>query len=361
MIVDCENHFDKRQTSIAKGIACLLLLWHHLFFNNQSNYSLFTSVHLMSDNTPIECYLAYFMKICVPIFLLLSGYGINEKFKTNREKALFHSLLQDVRLSMAMLLKLLSNFWFIFILFMPWQSLLGHTPPYANPTEFLLDFFGLSYITGGNTMNATWWYISVAVVSYILSPYFRFFTKRFPAYVLGISLFVLFGPFSLGGIERWVAIFVLGMLVSETDIFSHFNKIKEQHILKTVPLCIILIATSFYLFIRIDSDLYYTSRLQFAMVVLFVSYSLISNIKIISFLLEFIGKHSGNIFMFHTFIYSIDFKEFVYAPKYSVLIYVLFVIECLIISMAIEKLKKIIRYDKLINNIQLKIMGVKAK
>ncbi len=107
--------------------------------------------------------------------------------------------------------------------------------------------------------------------------------------------------------------------------------------------------------------MYILSLSFLAFSVIFFCFNVLSDIPLVNTVLEFIGKHSGNIFMFHTFIFSIDFKEFVYAPKYSVLIYVLFVTECLIISMAIEKLKKIIRYDKLIKNIQLKIMGVKAK
>ena len=46
------NVFDKRQTNIAKGVALLLMLWHHLFDESLSNE--FVSVFVI-DSTPIEC------------------------------------------------------------------------------------------------------------------------------------------------------------------------------------------------------------------------------------------------------------------------------------------------------------------
>lgn len=49
--------FDKRQTNIAKGVAVLLLLWHHLFYNDPKNYGKFISI-LKIDNVPIECVIA---------------------------------------------------------------------------------------------------------------------------------------------------------------------------------------------------------------------------------------------------------------------------------------------------------------
>lgn len=48
--------FDKRQTNIAKGVAVLMLLWHHLFFNTEENYKKFISI-IPGTNVPIECYI----------------------------------------------------------------------------------------------------------------------------------------------------------------------------------------------------------------------------------------------------------------------------------------------------------------
>lgn len=50
-------------TSILKGIAICAMLWHHLFYENPE-YGLFV------------WHLALLGKVCVAIFLLLSGYGL---------------------------------------------------------------------------------------------------------------------------------------------------------------------------------------------------------------------------------------------------------------------------------------------
>ena len=67
--------FDKRQTNIAKGVAVLLLLWHHLFYNKPEYYERFTSIFVY-QGVPIECRIATFCKVCVAIFLVLSGFGL---------------------------------------------------------------------------------------------------------------------------------------------------------------------------------------------------------------------------------------------------------------------------------------------
>ena len=72
--------FDIRQTNIAKGFAILLLMWHHLFFNSPKNNNAFETILIFQD-IPIECYIARFCKVCVSIFLFLSGYGLYKSWQ----------------------------------------------------------------------------------------------------------------------------------------------------------------------------------------------------------------------------------------------------------------------------------------
>ena len=64
---------------------------------------------------------------------------------------------------------------------------------------------------------------------------------------------------------------------------------------------------------------------------------------------EFIGRHSGNIFMFHTFIYAFYFSGLIYSLWYPPLIYIALLVVCLLISVGLEELKKLTRYNKLKN------------
>lgn len=77
---------------------------------------------------------------------------------------------------------------------------------------------------------------------------------------------------------------------------------------------------------------------------------LYKNIKICTLLqtiLEFIGKHSMNIFLFHTFIYYYYFEDLIFYSRNPVIIYFTLLIVCLTISEMLETLKKYIGFYKL--------------
>ena len=72
---------------------------------------------------------------------------------------------------------------------------------------------------------------------------------------------------------------------------------------------------------------------------------LISSMKSLGRSLEFIGKHSMNIFLFHTFIYYIYFPNLIYWSRNPILIYMTLLVSCLCISVMIEWLKNTIGFD----------------
>jgi len=55
--------------------------------------------------------------------------------------------------------------------------------------------------------------------------------------------------------------------------------------------------------------------------------------------LTFIGVHSMNIFMFHTFIYYYYWQSFIYATRNPVVIFATLLIACLLISVLLQHLK----------------------
>ena len=69
--------------------------------------------------------------------------------------------------------------------------------------------------------------------------------------------------------------------------------------------------------------------------------------KPIGDIFRLLGEHSGNIFMCHSFLYSIYTRNMVYFPKYSLIIIPLFTAYSIGVSIGIERLKHLVRYDKL--------------
>ena len=62
--------------------------------------------------------------------------------------------------------------------------------------------------------------------------------------------------------------------------------------------------------------------------------------KYITKVLAFIGKHSMNIFLFHTFIFYFWFQDIVYASRNPIIIFLTLLAICIPISMALEWIKK---------------------
>lgn len=81
----------------------------------------------------------------------------------------------------------------------------------------------------------------------------------------------------------------------------------------------------------------------------------ISSMKGLGRSLEFIGKHSMNIFLFHTFIYYIYFPDFIYWSRNPILIYMTLLAACLCVSMMIEWLKRTTGFDGSVDRLIRKV------
>ena len=63
--------------------------------------------------------------------------------------------------------------------------------------QMLFDFFGLSFLMGTNSLNATWWYMSLAIVFVLIFPFLYRFIRRYGYFTLFVGYFFLFRMFSL--------------------------------------------------------------------------------------------------------------------------------------------------------------------
>lgn len=100
--------FTKKETNYIKGIAIILMLMHHLFaFPDRIPHdaNIINSLPFIGAN--VDSYLANFGKICVAIFLFISGYGFAFKNKIN-----FNYSIEKLK-------KLYFSFWLVFIIFIP--------------------------------------------------------------------------------------------------------------------------------------------------------------------------------------------------------------------------------------------------
>ena len=96
-------------------------------------------------------------------------------------------------------------------------------------------------------------------------------------------------------------------------------------------------------------------KIRFDAVIVFlmvIAYKSIKLPEMVSKVLEFFGRHSMNIFLFHTFIFYMWFKDIIYITRNPLIIFLELLSVCLRISVILESIKKIIRFDSIIVKIQ---------
>ena len=351
--------FDKRQTNIAKGIAVLMLLWHHLFFETLEVMNSFTPVFKYHD-IPAETVISVFFKICVAIFVFLSGFGLYKSYTSYLNKNSMGGgntgIKEKVKYAVNHILHLLSNFWFIYIIFVPLGFIFNYPPTtiYENNFwYFLRDFFGMSGWdrAGGiiQTMNSSWWFMTLILILNIFFPLIYKFFNKYPH----IIIFLIPILPSIADVNVYFFPFVLGMYFSKFSVFERIPK-RFQLYKICVPVLISSIVIGFFIKILLFT---YDKNLDefFALPVILLSFLVISKIPVLNNVLENLGKHSGNIYMFHVFIYDMYFKTFIYSFKYSIIIFVVLTVVCYGISVLLELIKKWTRYDKLFEIITNKI------
>lgn len=91
-----------------KGIALLLLLWHHLFYSSNSAYTECYAAGVAIINTT-----GLMAKVCVALFVFLSGYGLT--VQTQKLKLRYSDFMKK------RLKKLMINYWVIWVLLFRWD------------------------------------------------------------------------------------------------------------------------------------------------------------------------------------------------------------------------------------------------
>ncbi len=255
------------------------------------------------------------------------------------------------------MIKLLSEYWFIFIIFVPLGFVFGRNPIdiyEGNVGYFFADIFGLSDILFGSkkfTMNATWWFMSLIIILYIIYPVVYKLIDKICILPIVIAFGITFINWQYDRIRfsAYFLPFVLGSFFAKYKLFDKLcAKLNKINFVIILCVSILFIGLAFVIRQKLLFNVFKFDGVFCIPIILF-SYLVISKIKVIDKVFEQLGKYSGSIFMFHTFIFSYYFRNFIYSFKYSILIFLVLTIICYLIALVLEKIKKYIKYDSLFN------------
>lgn len=346
----------KSQSSGLKGFAIIIMMFHHCFYE-PARYKGFEVNFFPFTESAVNDVTLYF-KICVSIFAFITGFGLYLSYS----KATRDEMLSWTR---KRILKTFSGFWFIYLLVFLVTLPIGYPLDVyltGSKTEGIIyavvDFLGLANLFDTPTLNATWWYMSAALVFICAVPLLYHLENKvgsIAVIVLIVALPRILGLGYLGGINAYsfiLAVFA-GMLFAKHHLFERFdNFAKTLHPALVFIVLSCAIVLSVFIWIEISRAKFWEYHFALAPIIMIVYVRrFILCIPYINGILEFLGTHSMNIFLVHTFIRAYFFMDWTYSFDSLWLIPTILLLESLFLSIVIELLKKAIRYDRLIAKI----------
>lgn len=200
------------ESNSLKGIALVLLLIHHLFYIKNGQYDdVDIAGHGIINTLGIIC------KVCVALFVFLSGYGLGT--------SLTYSPKLNIRqFYIRRFTKLVLNYWLIWIIFVPIGIFFfdRHMETVYGKEGWIygiLDFFGILNITGKYGYNPTWWFYSCIILLYLIFPIIAYSIQKYPKtiwlYLLAGIVLIKIPIIFVSPIRYYLFPFVLGILFSK--------------------------------------------------------------------------------------------------------------------------------------------------
>lgn len=351
--------FTKSDTKRMKGIAILLLLFHHLFYSSsriESNH-----VQFIFLNQSVVEYVATLCRVCVWIFVFLSAYGLSYQYIHAQKTTVSKFILKKW-------LSLIQPFLFIYVcIAIAYSISVGSLLDYykGKIIYLVLDMFGWADFFGTPMLLGAWWYMCLAQILLFLLPALFEICRKLE----WISVLIIFigMQFLSEGIQstfggdylNYLLVAVVGILFAQKGVLDCWKSRQVSHIKNFSNNIIFLLLLVTLLMIKeyikpVDS--YHLGGFLCAVGVIGISLisSRIKETGIVGRILENLGQHSGNIFMIHSFFY-IFFPITVYWSRNVFMSWLCLILMTYIISWGVEWLKKISYYNLLFLKIKEKL------
>lgn len=335
-----QKQFTKDRTLVVKGVAIILLLIYHLFENEH----LVTSLEVNYSPFPLSGFLMFsgYGNICVAVFVLLTAFGIAKGLFAQGEFVAKEAYGQAT----TRFFKLMLNFAVLYVSVNAlWWYKFNYKGLYGGGWQGILyaltDGTGLSQFFDTPTMNMTWWYMELAYILIFLVPLLTWLTKKLGYYMIILGFLapavINFNP----DVERYFFTAVLGVCAAYGNWPDKLLQLKCPKVLQwLLGLGALLISVPIRQNFGVQEYYDHIFDAPIALLIVFVGGVLFASVPVVNKVLEFIGKHSMNIYLVHTFFYMALWQKFIYQFKYAGVTLVLLLVITLVYSVVLELVKK---------------------
>lgn len=323
--------FTRSDTKVIKGVAILLMLYHHLFaFPKRISETIEYQPLCMMEGQTSSYLMGVFGKLCVALFLFLGGYGLYISCKGKEHITI---------LTKNKVIKLYTVYWLVMAAFLPvWIMKTG------EENVAIETFFGnLSGLK--TTYNGEWWFFTPYVLLLLSYPLIKKFHERKQSTPLGDMIFVIllsvfvykilpdivklpvldgfagsFGWSKLKEVLQQLPSFFMGGIFAKYDILSY---VKKNYGNNTINSILALLAVIILFWSRRFMGMEFDCVIAPGFVVAVIIFLQLKPMAFLYRFFQIIGNESTFIWLTHSF-YCYDLcQEFIFMPKYSILIVLL--------------------------------------
>lgn len=336
-----QKTFTKEHTNIAKGFAIILLLMYHLF---ESEYEVIAlGVNYAPFRWETFHRICGFGNVCVSIFVFLTAYGISKGIFAQKELGIKEAYGQACKRFGKLMLNFVILYISVNVFMFPYFDLkLLYGGGWQGMLQLITDALGMHMFFGTATMNISWWYMELAYILIFLIPVMAFATKKLGNSMLLIMYFL---PFVLDfnfDVARYLLVATVGICAAKGDWIDKVMNRKVHLVWKWLigiaglVFCV-LVRQNFLVQERYLAE----ADAVISFFIVCMTTVVIGSIPGICKAFAFIGRHSMNIYLVHTFFYMSIWRKETYQFKYAILILLVLLAVTLLYSIILEGLKKL--------------------
>ncbi len=327
----------KDETRQLKGLAILMMLWLHLFSDEevvlQCHYWL-TYV----NGLPLAYSLTRLASCCVAIYIFLGGYGLAATYQQDNRR------LQGFRRA----LSLMVNFWLIFLLFVPLGCWVNPDRYPGDALTFLLNITAIGY-----SYNGAWWFL-LPYVLLTLSAHFvisraMVASRWMNALWLGtlavvyVAVYLVKSNFYITDVEpipgvstllnflSMLFLFGLGVIAVKYQWITRLRQRLERQSFVEIVFWLVVLCS-------VKMVIGASSLLNVPFILLFIPLLLALHWpSYVGHWMEYLGTHSTNMWLIHYFYYYI-FGNLIYQLRYPLLMFVCLTVASVACSYVVQAL-----------------------
>ena len=364
--MNVKSRFTKNNTLAMKGIAISFLLFYHCFSKKSRMGGMYVDFAPLSRE--VAMMISRCMVQCVGLFAFLSVYGLTRSVKKKYQSYEF-SGREGTMFVLERYLHLVLFFTIPFFFCMG-VTFLTDTSSYAKGlvsslVSIVMDFFCVGHLFGTQVLISTWWYLSLEVLLIVFLPFVLRFYRKYSWLI--VLMFLLPGSFLIEKhvhLTKYLFVMPLAVCFADQDVLERIrdfmivrNKWMNK-ILKFAIETIVMCALFMFWYSKWGRNHFeFVLNGLIPVSVICWSYEFLINLPVIREILQFMGKHSANVFYIHSFIRAKWIGNFVYSFGHAFLIWFVLMASSIVISIFLEGIKKAVRFERLSGKITDRILG----